>query len=99
MYFSTFARIWGSVGCSKMQRRGVSGWQRMNSTICVGSSGNLAPVVQVAQDFPIFVAVIDDEEFAARLTGAIGHWSPPRKGSDLLPSFVARSHDPTRLLS
>ena len=33
----------------------------------------LTPIVQVTKDFPFFVAVIDDEKFAAGLAGPSGH--------------------------
>ena len=39
----------------------------------VDGLGELAPVVQVALDLPVVVAVIDDEQFAAGLARAFGH--------------------------
>src|SRR5262249_62304673 len=39
----------------------------------VDGLGDLAPVVEVAQDLPVLVAVVHDEEFAARLAGSVGH--------------------------
>ncbi len=39
----------------------------------VDGLGELAPVVQVALDLPVVVAVIDDEQFAAGLACAFGH--------------------------
>jgi len=35
--------------------------------------GELAPVVQIAQNLPIIVAIIDDEQLAAALTRASWH--------------------------
>ena len=42
----------------------------------VDGLGELAPVVQVALDLPVVVAVIDDEQFAAGLARAFGHDIP-----------------------
>ncbi len=39
--------------------------------------GDVAPVAQVAVDFPVVVGVVHDEEFAAglvHLLGDVGHW-------------------------
>src|SRR5262249_29160757 len=39
----------------------------------VDGPGDLAPIVKVAQDLSVLVAVIDDEQLTARLAGARGH--------------------------
>jgi hypothetical protein len=38
---------------------------------------NLAPVVEVSQDLPFLVAVVDDKEFATGDTGSAWHRFPP----------------------
>lgn len=39
----------------------------------VDGLGNLAPVMKIAQDFPVGIAVINDEKFTACLAGSIRH--------------------------
>jgi hypothetical protein len=39
----------------------------------VDDLGNLAPVMQIAQDLPVVIAVIDYKKFTARWTGSIRH--------------------------
>jgi hypothetical protein len=34
---------------------------------------DLAPVVEIAQDLPVHVAVIHDEKFTSALAGTVGH--------------------------
>jgi hypothetical protein len=39
----------------------------------VDSLGNLTPVMKITKDFPIGIAVINNEKFTARWTGSIRH--------------------------
>jgi hypothetical protein len=39
----------------------------------VDGAGNLAPVVEVAEDLPVLVAIVHNEQLAARFAGAVRH--------------------------
>ena len=39
----------------------------------INGLGDLAPVVEVADDLPVFVAVVHNEEFASGLAYPLGH--------------------------
>jgi hypothetical protein len=47
----------------------------------VDAFGELAPVVEVAQDFPIVVAVVDDEQLGMGETSAGGNADPGRESA------------------
>src|SRR5207247_1534401 len=57
----------------------LEGEQAANLEIARGdidTLGELAPVVEVAEDLPVRVAVIDDEQLAPRSADAFGHARP-----------------------
>lgn len=57
----------------------VEGQERADLEVAGGDVdglGKIAPVAQIAKDFPVVVAVIDDEQFAAGFAGALRHRLP-----------------------